>query len=72
MMPVGRRPWAAHPGKGCAYNPVVKYPLQEEFVKHHQAYNEAIRQVGAQEGVPVADPAAAMSGRTEYFIDLVH
>ena len=34
--------------------------------------NEAIRQIGAQDGVRVIDAAAALAGREENFVDLVH
>ena len=54
------------------YNDVVVYPLHEEFVKHHQYYNEVIRQVGAAEGVPVADSASALGSNPKYFIDFLH
>lgn len=54
------------------YNGVVVYPLHEEFVKHHQHYNEVIKQVGVAEGVPVADSASALGSNPKYFIDFIH
>ena len=54
------------------YNDVAVYPLQEEFVKHHQAFNESIRKVAEETGSDFVENDGALGGKEEYFIDLVH
>jgi len=54
------------------YNSIVVYPLHNEFVKHHRAYNDIIRKVARETGVGLVDNAALLGGDKKYFIDFVH
>lgn len=54
------------------YNKKVLYPLHEEFVQHHHAYNEAIKQVSLETGTMFADNDLALGGQIEFFHDFVH
>ena len=54
------------------YNDRVVYPLQKEFVAHHQAYNRIMSQVAAKEGAVLVDNDKIFDGSRKYFVDLVH
>ncbi len=54
------------------YNELAVYPLQEEFVAHHQSYNRALREVAAATGSPLVDNERIFGGRRELFVDFVH
>ncbi|MBN1586149.1 MAG: SGNH/GDSL hydrolase family protein [Candidatus Omnitrophica bacterium] len=54
------------------YNDTVIYPLHEEFVAHHQAYNQAIHEVASEMGLVCVDNEAVFGGRRELFLDYVH
>lgn len=56
---------------GWHWSEYVEYPLQEELVAHHEAYNEIIRRVAASEGVPLVDAAQAIRDPA-LFVDSVH
>ena len=54
------------------YNSIVKYPLHNEFLHHHSAFNEVIRQVSEETGALFIDNESEFGGDIEYFIDYVH
>jgi hypothetical protein len=54
------------------YNDEVIYPLHEEFVAHHSAYNKAIIEVAKENDIYYVDNEPSMSGVAKYFIDFVH
>jgi hypothetical protein len=54
------------------YHDTVVFPPHEEFVRHHDDYNQSIRNVSREANVGLVDNARVMSGRTEYFVDFVH
>lgn len=54
------------------YNDIVRYPLHEEFLAHHAAYNQVIREVAEAEGALLVDSAANFAGHPELFVDFVH
>ena len=55
-----------------SYNEQAIYPLHDEFVSHHKAYNRALRRVAERHGTVFVDNEAVLSGKTELFIDHVH
>jgi lysophospholipase L1-like esterase len=55
-----------------SYNDVVKYPIHSEFVAHHKAYNQTIREVAEEDGVYLADNDAAFNNNRALFTDFVH
>jgi hypothetical protein len=54
------------------YNSIVTYPLHDEFVQHHRAFNNAIKQVAEETQVLFIDNDSALGGKKDYFIDYVH
>ena len=54
------------------YNDVVVYPLHEEFVLHHNRYNDIIRKVASDTDAWLVDNSRTVSGRTEFFYDAFH
>ncbi|MDQ5980320.1 MAG: hydrolase family protein, partial [Verrucomicrobiota bacterium] len=54
------------------YNNIVQYPMHEEFIKHHLAYNRTIEKVARETGVWFLDNNADFGGDRKYFIDMVH
>ena len=54
------------------YNDVVVYPEHHEFVLHHAAYNEIIKNVARDQGAYFLDNALLFGGRRELFSDFVH
>jgi len=54
------------------YNSKVLYPLHEEFIHHHRAFNEAIKKVSLETGTLFADNDLALGGKIEFFHDFVH
>ncbi len=54
------------------YNSTIIYPLHNEFVAHHKAFNEAIRQVAEETDVLFIDNESKLGNNKEYFIDFVH
>ena len=54
------------------YNSLIFYPFHEEFVRHHQAFNETIEQSAKELGVLFVDNDSKLQGKEEYFIDFVH
>lgn len=54
------------------YNSTVIYPLHNEFVAHHRAFNKAIRQVAEETDVLFIDNESKLGDNKEYFIDFVH
>lgn len=54
------------------YNSVVTYPDHDEFVNHHKAMNQILRQVSEDLGCGFVDANAALAGETQYFLDFVH
>lgn len=55
-----------------SYSRVIKYPLHEEFLSHHRAFNKIIEKVAKEENVSLADNAKLMSGDDKYFTDYIH
>lgn len=54
------------------YNSIVTYPLHDEFLQHHRAFNNAIKQVAEETHVLFIDNDSALGGKKDYFIDYVH
>jgi len=54
------------------YNVRMIYPLHDEFLQHHRIFNEAIKEVADEYGVPFLDNDASLAGDDRYFIDFVH
>jgi lysophospholipase L1-like esterase len=54
------------------YNDIVEYPLHEEFLSHHDAYNEILSRVAREEGAGLVDNDARLAGELDYFLDFVH
>jgi hypothetical protein len=54
------------------YNSVIQYPLHEEFIEHHRAFNKAIQKVALENDALFIDNNAILAGKDEYFIDFVH
>jgi lysophospholipase L1-like esterase len=54
------------------FNSEMFYPLHSEFLSHHRAYNEAIRQVAGETGELFVDNDTRLGGDARYFIDHVH
>lgn len=54
------------------YNTVAVYPLHEEFLLHHAAFNATIKKVANEKGVFFVDNAAAVAGQRPMFSDFVH
>lgn len=48
------------------------FPSYERFHADFEAYNETVRRVGREHGVPVVDAAALLAPEDRYFADLVH
>lgn len=55
-----------------AYNSRITYPLHEEFVQHHRAFNQAMSDVAAEQGVLFLDNDASFAGDRQLFYDYVH
>lgn len=54
------------------YNAVAVYPLHEEFLLHHAAFNAIIKEAADETGAFFLDNAALFAGRQELFSDFVH
>lgn len=54
------------------YNDIVRYPLHDEFVRHHESYNRVIQEVATEEGVTFVDNDRALGGDPALFSDHVH
>jgi len=54
------------------YNNKVVYPLHEEFVQHHHAFNEVIKKVSLEAKTLFAENDLALGGKMEFFHDFVH
>lgn len=54
------------------YNNVAVYPLHEEFVLHHAAYNAILKEVAYQKNVFFVDNANMFNGTQSLFVDFVH
>lgn len=54
------------------YNDIVTYPLHDEFIRHHESYNRAIKEVATEEGASWVDNDAAFRGDSALFTDYVH
>jgi hypothetical protein len=54
------------------YNRIAVYPLHKEFIKHHQAFNNVIKNVAQKLDVLFVDNDKALSGEEKYFVDFVH
>jgi len=54
------------------YKPLLVYPLHNEWIEHHGAFNKAIAEVAEKNHVLFVDNDAELSGNKEYFIDIVH
>ncbi|HEY7650694.1 MAG TPA: hypothetical protein VID04_16990, partial [Methylomirabilota bacterium] len=54
------------------YNTIVKYPLHREFIAHHKAYNQTIRDVARTERQTLADNDAVFANDPALFTDVVH
>jgi len=55
-----------------SYNNKVVYPLHEEFVQHHHAFNKVIKKVSLEGKTLFAENDLALGGRMEFFHDFVH
>jgi lysophospholipase L1-like esterase len=70
------RPSALHPGMtreeiARLHFPHYTYSLPQ-LVSVHRAYNDAVRRLGAREGVAVVDAEAAFVGKEPLFFDTMH
>ena len=54
------------------YNDVVVYPLHDEFLKHHHAYNMSIEKVAQDNDIWFIDNDKLMNNDIDNFIDSVH
>ena len=54
------------------YNDVVKYPLVKEYIAHHQAMNQIIRDVSADLNVWLVDNDKLFNNQKELFYDHIH
>ena len=54
------------------FNNVVVYPLHQEFVAHHKAFNAVIESVSNESNIWFLDNSPNMDDRDELFIDFVH
>lgn len=54
------------------YNAVVTYPEHEEFVLHHQAFNQIIRDVAQSTGSTLVDNELIFGGNSILFSDFLH
>lgn len=54
------------------YNNIVIYPLHEEFISHHNIFNDALVEVATEYDVYYVDNRPSMSGNEKYFKDFVH
>ena len=55
-----------------SYNSIVTYPIHDEFVHHHRAFNEAMRHVAEDAGVLFVDNDSVLGGNREFFVDFIH
>lgn len=54
------------------YNDVVKYPLIEEYIAHHQAMNQILRDISKNLNIRLVDNDKLFNNRKELFFDSVH
>ncbi|MBI2609653.1 hypothetical protein HYW53_00560 [Candidatus Giovannonibacteria bacterium] len=54
------------------YNALAVYPLHEEFVLHHNAYNNIIEDVARETSSFIVDNDALFAKNRDYFADFVH
>lgn len=54
------------------YNDIIVYPPHDEFVEHHAAFNNVLREVSMEEEVDLVDNERKFDGKTGYFSDFVH
>jgi len=57
---------------GKPYNNIVVYPLHQEFIAHHRAYNTVIENVSKKTGTWFLNNNPIMDDRDELFIDYLH
>jgi lysophospholipase L1-like esterase len=57
---------------GKPYNNIVVYPLHQEFIAHHKAFNNMIANVSNETGAWFLNNNPVMDDRDELFIDYVH
>ncbi len=55
-----------------SYNDVIVYPPHNEFLKHHAAYNQVIREVSLEMNIDLVDNERLFGGNAVYFTDFVH
>ena len=48
------------------------YPRHERFLEDFSSYNEAIREIGREQGVTVIDMSTSLGDNEDYFVDIVH
>ncbi len=57
---------------GSRANSLMVFPLHDEFVQHHIAFNEILREVAEETGAYFLDNDPALAGRDEHFVDYIH
>lgn len=72
-MPLARSPLRFHETTTLARGGIVdRMPAHERFLSDFDAYNESVRRVAAELGVPVIDAARLVPSDDRLFADLVH
>jgi lysophospholipase L1-like esterase len=54
------------------YNDIVRYPLHDEFLSHHDDYNRIMERVANEVGAGFVPNSTWLGGRRELFVDFVH
>ena len=54
------------------YNNIVVYPLHNEFIMHHNAFNNTIKDVANETNTYLIDNDKLLAGNKKFFIDYVH
>ncbi|HCU81010.1 MAG TPA: hypothetical protein DGN60_07585 [Chloroflexi bacterium] len=54
------------------YNDIVKYPLHNEFIVHHDTFNRIIEEVAKEANVLFIDNDSFMANEEKLFIDYIH
>lgn len=54
------------------YNDIVKYPLHDEFILHHNAFNQIIEEVAKEANVLFIDNDSFLANEEKLFIDYIH
>ena len=54
------------------YNDIVVYPLHDEFIIHHNTFNEIIKEIANETNVHFIDNDSVLANNEDLFIDFVH